>query len=84
MLCCVVLCVRCGHCKSLAPKYDELAKRFEGNDKITIAKVDATENDTPAKIAGFESQCTVLDMASANSHRMDSVRANTSARRGST
>jgi len=43
----------CGHCKTLAPKYDELGKRFAGNDKVVIAKVDATENDTPAKISGF-------------------------------
>lgn len=43
----------CGHCKTLAPKYDELGKKFAGNEKVVIAKVDATENDTPAKISGF-------------------------------
>lgn len=32
----------CGHCKSLAPVYDELASKFEfAKDKVTIAKVDA-------------------------------------------
>jgi len=43
----------CGHCKSLAPKYEALGKIFADNDKIVIAQVDATENDTPAKIKGF-------------------------------
>lgn len=32
----------CGHCKTLAPIYEELAAKFESQkDKITIAKVDA-------------------------------------------
>ncbi|WPG97965.1 Hypothetical protein R9X50_00074800 [Acrodontium crateriforme] len=44
----------CGHCKALAPKYDELAELYkEHADKITIAKVDATLNDVPEEIAGF-------------------------------
>jgi len=43
----------CGHCKNLAPKYDELGKEFESIDSIIIAKVDSTENDTPADIKGF-------------------------------
>ncbi|KAK5135047.1 hypothetical protein LTR08_005707 [Meristemomyces frigidus] len=44
----------CGHCKALAPKYDELAGMFKSHaDKITIAKVDATLNDVPDEIQGF-------------------------------
>lgn len=44
----------CGHCKALAPKYDELAAMFASNaDKVTIAKVDATVNDVPDEIQGF-------------------------------
>lgn len=33
----------CGHCKSLAPKYEQLAKAFAGESEVVIAKVDATE-----------------------------------------
>lgn len=44
----------CGHCKALAPKYEELAGMYKDfADKVTIAKVDATANDVPDEIAGF-------------------------------
>lgn len=44
----------CGHCKSLAPKYEELAQLFAPHsDKAIIAKVDATANDVPDEIQGF-------------------------------
>lgn len=44
----------CGHCKALAPKYDELAEKFAAfSDKVTIAKIDATANDVPDDISGF-------------------------------
>jgi protein disulfide-isomerase A1 len=43
----------CGHCKSLAPKYEKLGTAFASEPSIVIAKVDATENDTPADIKGF-------------------------------
>ncbi|KAI1866135.1 uncharacterized protein JN550_007824 [Neoarthrinium moseri] len=46
----------CGHCKALAPKYDDLATLYaksEFKDKIVIAKVDATANDVPDEIQGF-------------------------------
>ena len=33
----------CGHCKSLAPKYEQLASVFAGDKEVIIAKVDATE-----------------------------------------
>ncbi|GAB7356151.1 hypothetical protein MBLNU459_g6744t1 [Dothideomycetes sp. NU459] len=44
----------CGHCKSLAPKYEELGSLFSSySSKVTIAKVDATANDVPDEIQGF-------------------------------
>jgi protein disulfide isomerase family A protein 3 len=45
----------CGHCKSLAPKYDELAKTLKNENSIVIAKMDATENDVPSQynVRGF-------------------------------
>ncbi|KAI9846874.1 MAG: protein disulfide-isomerase precursor [Sclerophora amabilis] len=47
----------CGHCKALAPKYEELAALYfnkpEFASKVIIAKVDATANDVPDEIQGF-------------------------------
>ena len=47
----------CGHCKNLAPQYEELANLYVNNpefsDKVTVAKIDATANDTPDEITGF-------------------------------
>ncbi|KAL1952549.1 hypothetical protein VTO42DRAFT_4824 [Malbranchea cinnamomea] len=47
----------CGHCKALAPKYDELGALYANNpdfsSKVTIAKIDATNNDVPDEITGF-------------------------------
>ncbi|KAI1265980.1 protein disulfide-isomerase [Xylariaceae sp. FL1019] len=46
----------CGHCKALAPKYEDLAALYansEFKDKVVIAKVDATANDVPDEVRGF-------------------------------
>jgi len=42
----------CGHCKTLAPVYEELAQKFSGQDVI-IAEIDATANYVEAAIQGF-------------------------------
>jgi len=39
----------CGHCKNLAPIYEELGKDYEGSN-IVIAKLDATTNDLPSTV----------------------------------
>ncbi|CAM9783255.1 unnamed protein product [Chrysoparadoxa australica] len=46
----------CGHCKSLAPKYDELGAKFEEVPSVTIAKMDATANEVDVEgiaVQGF-------------------------------
>jgi protein disulfide-isomerase A1 len=44
----------CGHCKTLAPIYEEFAKQHAGNDKLVIAKIDATANEIPGvSVSGF-------------------------------
>jgi protein disulfide-isomerase A1 len=44
----------CGHCKTLAPIYDELAKKLAHNSNIIIAKMDATANEAEGvNVSGF-------------------------------
>lgn len=40
----------CGHCKKLAPTFDELGEKMEG-EEVEIVKMDATANDVPS---GFD------------------------------
>ena len=46
----------CGHCKQLAPKYEQLARVYEGEPDVVIASVDATEHSDISQrfdITGF-------------------------------
>ena len=44
----------CGHCKKLAPVYEQLAKRYKDNNNLLIAEIDATENEIPGvSISGY-------------------------------
>lgn len=42
----------CGHCKKLAPVYDEVGAHFKNNENIVIAKMDSTANEVD--IEGLE------------------------------
>ncbi|KAJ1277399.1 hypothetical protein BS78_04G001000 [Paspalum vaginatum] len=44
----------CGHCQSLEPTYNKLAKHLRGIDSLVIAKMDGTSNEHPrAKSDGY-------------------------------
>jgi len=44
----------CGHCKTLAPKWEELGKWAKTKPNLVIAKMDATANDVDAvQVSGF-------------------------------
>ncbi|XP_013793250.2 protein disulfide-isomerase A3-like, partial [Limulus polyphemus] len=45
----------CGHCKKLAPTYEELGKELQNEDGVEIVKMDATANDVPPsfEVQGF-------------------------------
>ena len=44
----------CGHCKTLAPKYEELAQGLASVPSVRIAKLDATANDWTYKDSTFQ------------------------------
>jgi protein disulfide-isomerase A1 len=46
----------CGHCKKLAPIYDELGAKLADNDNVVIAKMDSTANEIDVEgvnVSGF-------------------------------
>jgi len=44
----------CGHCKTLAPIYEELAQHFAHSDKVQIAKIDADDHKNLGKRFGVQ------------------------------
>ncbi len=42
----------CGHCRSLASEYQQVAEHFGDDDGVTIASMDGTTHPPPADIAG--------------------------------
>ncbi len=38
----------CGHCKKLAPVYDELGEKLKDEPGVQVVKMDATANDVPS------------------------------------
>lgn len=52
----LIFLARSGHCQRLAPIWETLAEHFEDfSETLTIAKMDATENDLPLSVP-FEIQ----------------------------
>lgn len=44
----------CGHCKTLAPKWEKAAELLANNPNIVIAKLDSTANEVPSvSVKGF-------------------------------
>jgi protein disulfide isomerase len=50
----------CGHCKQLAPKYEELGKKMSKYENVVIAKLDATANDFPRSVFPVSGYPTIM------------------------
>ena len=50
----------CGHCKRLAPTYEELAQKMTENEEVIIAEVDCTQNQELCQANGVRGYPTVL------------------------
>uniref|UniRef100_A0A7S2UVI5 protein disulfide-isomerase n=1 Tax=Fibrocapsa japonica TaxID=94617 RepID=A0A7S2UVI5_9STRA len=58
----------CGHCKQLAPDYEKLAKAFEGEEKVLVAKVDASVERDLAQRYGVTGYPTLKLFTAPSSH----------------
>jgi len=61
----------CGHCKNLAPKYEQLAKVFAGESEVVIANVDATESPDLATRYGVQGYPTLKLFQAGSSEPID-------------
>ena len=61
----------CGHCKSLAPKYEEVGKAFAGERNVLVAKVDATEHPELATRFGVQGYPTLKFFPAGSSEPID-------------
>ena len=42
----------CGHCKALAPQYEQLARRFGAVPTVVVSRMDGTTNEVPQLTVG--------------------------------